>query len=798
MRLDACRLPLAVALSPDVVVAGRATHDLPADVFTPLRELAAATTTAAFAYEQPPVRAVVAAWAAAGRAEASARELLTRSGRARLAFRGPAFVPPPPDENVLQVTSHWKVVLVGGKRTRTAAAIIVAATGIVLGFALVEGLGVFGNDKVSTPIVASSTKPVSTPTRTATEPTIPRPARVPRSLRRRSRQATRARRWRILQRALAALGFSAGSPDGDLRAGYAVGRREVPGFRGVAAGRCRRAPDARGATARTVEAATLMALRSRDTWTGYAPLDAKLRVQFQAAVSDIREGLRRWRSWSYLSVENVKNRYRRTVFGPWWLTLQMVILVGGISIVFGQLLNTDLKTFVPYVGLGYIAFSLLSGLTSTGAVVFIAGSSTLKSTRQPLSNLVLRDVGVEFINFAHNMVIYLVFLVIGFVPLSPEDPNRIAGRGGHRGERVVPRPVARDRRRAVSRSPAFCQLDPRSGHLLLPGLLPPRQPELEYPERLALLESLHVPDPCVPHPPARRAIAAVVLRRHRDRDGDQCRSRARRVHTRSFPAPVLGGVMAEIRLGNVRAQYELLSVLDYSIKRRVVETIRRKAAPPVTIDALSGVDLEVPDGTRLGLVGANGAGKSTLLAIMAGVLPPTSGSVQVHGRVLALLGGAGEGLDQEATGRDNIVSLGVQLGETPAAMRRRIDDVTEFSGLAARIDHPVYSYSTGMQARLRFSILTSLRPDILLLDEGLGTADAEFAHRADERLREFMSSAGIVVLASHGDDLLRSQCDTAVWLDQGRVREQGELDTVLANYHASYVRDDADNRLVTS
>jgi len=91
-----------------------------------------------------------------------------------------------------------------------------------------------------------------------------------------------------------------------------------------------------------------------------------------------------------------------------------------------------------------------------------------------------------------------------------------------------------------------------------------------------------------------------------------------------------------------------------------------------------------------------------------------------------------------------------------------------------------------MQTRLRFSILTSLRPDILLLDEGLGSADAEFAHRADERLREFMASAGIVVLASHGDDLLRSQCDTAIWLDQGRVREQGELDAVLANYHASY------------
>ena len=163
-----------------------------------------------------------------------------------------------------------------------------------------------------------------------------------------------------------------------------------------------------------------MPARSAGTGSGYAPLDADTRVQFQAAVSDIREGLHRRRNWSYLAVETVKNRYRRTVFGPWWLTLQMVILITGISIVFGHLLNTDLRTFLPYVGLGYIAFSLLSGLTSTAAVVFIAGSSTLKSTRQPLSNLVLRDVGVEFINFAHNMVIYLVFLAIGLVPLSPK------------------------------------------------------------------------------------------------------------------------------------------------------------------------------------------------------------------------------------------------------------------------------------------------------------------------------------------------------------------------------------------
>jgi ABC-type polysaccharide/polyol phosphate export permease len=168
-------------------------------------------------------------------------------------------------------------------------------------------------------------------------------------------------------------------------------------------------------------AGTLMTAISPNSWTGYAPLDADLGAQFQAALRDIREGLRRWRGWSYLAVENVKNRYRRTVLGPWWLTLQMGIFVTGISIIFGHLLPTGgLREFLPYVGVGYIVFILLVGLTSAASGVFVIGSSTLKSTRQPLSNLVLRDVGVEFIHFSHNLVLYVVFLVAGLVPLTPK------------------------------------------------------------------------------------------------------------------------------------------------------------------------------------------------------------------------------------------------------------------------------------------------------------------------------------------------------------------------------------------
>jgi ABC-type polysaccharide/polyol phosphate export permease len=116
----------------------------------------------------------------------------------------------------------------------------------------------------------------------------------------------------------------------------------------------------------------------------------------------------------------VKNRYRRTVLGPWWLTLQMGFYIVGISFVFGHLLHTGQRSFLPYVAVGMIAFNLLSGVTRAGAEVFINGASTLKSTRQPLSGLVLRDVAIEFINFGHNIVLYLVFVAARLVPISPK------------------------------------------------------------------------------------------------------------------------------------------------------------------------------------------------------------------------------------------------------------------------------------------------------------------------------------------------------------------------------------------
>lgn len=159
---------------------------------------------------------------------------------------------------------------------------------------------------------------------------------------------------------------------------------------------------------------------SASGWTAYAPLDAGWKAQLAASFNDVREGFRRRRNWSYLAGENVRNRYRRTVLGPWWMTLQMAVFIAGITVVFGQIQGLSLRDFLPYAAVGYITFGLLTGMTRAGADVFIRNSSTMKSSRQPLSSLVLREVSIEVIHFLHNMVLFIVIVALRLVPLSPK------------------------------------------------------------------------------------------------------------------------------------------------------------------------------------------------------------------------------------------------------------------------------------------------------------------------------------------------------------------------------------------
>jgi ABC-type polysaccharide/polyol phosphate transport system ATPase subunit len=224
-----------------------------------------------------------------------------------------------------------------------------------------------------------------------------------------------------------------------------------------------------------------------------------------------------------------------------------------------------------------------------------------------------------------------------------------------------------------------------------------------------------------------------------------------------------------ISLSDVWVEYQLRHAHHYNLKRSISNVLARRHEEAEIISALRGISLSVPRGSRIGLTGPNGSGKSTLLAVMAGVLVPTQGSCEIHGRVLALLGGPNEGLDPEQTGRENAVMLGVRLGESIGDMRDRCEEIREFSGLGPRFEHPTYTYSSGMQMRLRFTTVTSLRADVLLVDEGIGMADSEFNLRAGQRLVDFYGTAGTLILASHNESIVAEHCQQVVRLTNGRI-----------------------------
>lgn len=224
-----------------------------------------------------------------------------------------------------------------------------------------------------------------------------------------------------------------------------------------------------------------------------------------------------------------------------------------------------------------------------------------------------------------------------------------------------------------------------------------------------------------------------------------------------------------ISLQDVWVQYRLRNAHHFNLKRTLANTVIRLRDDAEIITALQSISIEIKRGERIGLTGANGSGKSTLLAVMAGALTPTRGTAQTNGKVLALLGGPDEGLDPEQTGRENAISIGVRLGEESNTMAERMDDIQEFSGLGGRFDHPVFTYSSGMQVRLRFTAITSIKADVLLVDEGIGAADSEFNERASTRLNEFYSSTGTLVLASHAESLLSVYCESTLRLEDSKL-----------------------------
>jgi ABC-2 type transport system ATP-binding protein len=206
------------------------------------------------------------------------------------------------------------------------------------------------------------------------------------------------------------------------------------------------------------------------------------------------------------------------------------------------------------------------------------------------------------------------------------------------------------------------------------------------------------------------------------------------------------------------------------------------------IVALDGITLDIPSGSRIGLIGHNGAGKSTLLRVLAGVYEPITGSADIDGTIATLFN-ATPGLNVDSSGRENIITCGLHLGLSLKEVRARAADIAEFTELGGYLDLPVRIYSAGMLMRLGFAIATSLEPDILLIDEGLGTGDAGFAVKAEARMRELAERASILVVASHSMALLNTLCTTGIVLEHGKIVAMGPIETVLSDYRAKVAAD---------
>lgn len=214
----------------------------------------------------------------------------------------------------------------------------------------------------------------------------------------------------------------------------------------------------------------------------------------------------------------------------------------------------------------------------------------------------------------------------------------------------------------------------------------------------------------------------------------------------------------------------------------------------VTVEALRDINLHLRDGDRVGLVGHNGAGKSTLLRLLSGIYEPTRGSAVVKGRVAPVFD-LGVGMDPEISGYENIVIRGLFLGQTRKAMRKKMDDIAEFSELGEYLSMPLRTYSTGMRIRLALGVVTSIEPEILLLDEGIGAVDAAFMAKARTRLVEMVERSGILVFASHSNEFLAQLCDSALWIDHGEVRQAGAVDEIVGAYEGPEAQQHVQNVL---
>jgi len=235
-----------------------------------------------------------------------------------------------------------------------------------------------------------------------------------------------------------------------------------------------------------------------------------------------------------------------------------------------------------------------------------------------------------------------------------------------------------------------------------------------------------------------------------------------------------------IEVKDVTMRFRMNNDRIMSLKEFVTTALRGKLHYD-EFTALSNVSFEVKKGETLGLIGHNGAGKSTMLKVISGILKPTQGSVTCRGNIVPMLE-LGSGFDFDLTGRENIFLNGAILGYSEEFLNSKYDEIVEFSELGQFIEMPIRNYSSGMLARLAFSIATAVQPEVLIVDEILSVGDAAFQKKSRARMMEMMGGGATVLFVSHSLTQIREMCNRVIWLEHGKMKMVGLASEVCEKY----------------
>jgi ABC-type polysaccharide/polyol phosphate transport system ATPase subunit len=241
--------------------------------------------------------------------------------------------------------------------------------------------------------------------------------------------------------------------------------------------------------------------------------------------------------------------------------------------------------------------------------------------------------------------------------------------------------------------------------------------------------------------------------------------------------------MEVIEAENVSVLFHLRHDKWWTFKKSLLSIFQRRQ-PKCDFWALRNVSFKVNQGESLGIIGKNGSGKTTLLRIIAGIYKPDEGSIRIRGRVSTLLGLA-VGFQPELSGMENIYINGAILGLRRKQIDRIVNEIIDFSELDSFIDVPVKTYSSGMHARLGFSIAVNTQRDVMLVDEILGVGDSRFRKKCENKMRQFQERGKTIILVSHSMEAVKSFCNRVIWMDKGTLRAQGRPEEVIEQYLCS-------------